>query len=120
MAAAVALVVEVLALAPTTAVSAAKRLEELAALGALVDEEALRLAMSPESEAVSAGRRTAELEILVAPWIPELDQVQHRCPSQRHLGLHYGPRLGYQSRPCPRPLLLLVRTPAGVRHWNPE
>ena len=68
MAAAVALVAEALALAPMAVVSAAEGLEELAVLVALVVEVlltwmVLMLVVSFESEAVSAGRRAAELEI---------------------------------------------------------
>ena len=95
MAAAVALMVEVLALAPAFVVLAAERLEE----SAVVVEVVLRSVASLESEAVSAGRRTAGLELLVAPWIPELDRVQCRCLYRWHLGLHYGLRPRYRSRP---------------------
>ena len=118
MAAAVALVVEVLALAPMTVVSVAERLEELVEPVALV-EAVLRLVVSFESEAVSAAQRIAELRLLVDQRIPELDVVHHQCLSRRHLGPHHGPRPRCQSRPYHGPPLLLVRTPAEVRSWTP-
>ena len=117
VAAAVALVAEVLALAPMAVVSAAEGLEELAVL---VASMVLRLGVSSESEAVSAGRRAAELEQLVAQWLLELGLVQRRCPFRWHLGPRCGPRPRYQPRRYPGPPLLLLRTPAEVRCWIPE